>query len=67
MCTSAFLQDVYDNTIFVFDLVDLRVRNCATIPSLSELQKMAVKAVTTCFNDQNGVLPGSVERVNKLL
>ena len=37
MCTHSFLQDVYDNTVFVFDLHDVRVRNVATCPTLGEL------------------------------
>ena len=67
LCTHVFLQGVFDASVFVFDTVDVRMRNIVTAPSLVELQKLTTTAIKKAISTKNGVFPASESRVTNLL
>ena len=46
LCTHYFLNGVYEGELFSWNMIDIRVRNCATMPSIQDLQKLTVTAIT---------------------
>jgi hypothetical protein len=66
LCTHYFLNGVYESEIFSWSMQDVRVRNCATIPNIQDLQKLTVTAITEGLAAGEVFPPGSVDKVKRL-
>ena len=66
MCTHYFLNDIYEGEVFSWNMEDIRMRNCATMPNIQDLRKLTVTSITDGIAAGDVFPPGSIDKVTRL-